>query len=113
SIQELCREQERNQQPITDASPVLYRLCMKLEYLLQYDQKEKRGIFGNQKDYWDYICACLNSHKCGTNALKCINHTTRLKTPMGKGRAFIRYCLVQQQLAESLQLCFLNQEVAR
>ncbi|XP_038646138.1 FYVE and coiled-coil domain-containing protein 1-like [Scyliorhinus canicula] len=112
SIQELCKEQERNQQPITDANPVLYRLCMKLEYLLQYDQKEKKDIFGNQKDYWDYICVSLNSHKCGTDALKCINHTTRLKTSMGKGRAFIRYSLVQQQLADLLQLCFLNQDVA-
>ncbi|XP_041057553.1 FYVE and coiled-coil domain-containing protein 1-like [Carcharodon carcharias] len=111
SIQELCKAWEKNQLPITDASPVLYGLCTKLEYLLQYDQKERKTIFGSQKDYWDYICVCLNSHKCGTNVQKC-NHTTRLKTSMGKGRAFIRYCLVQQQLADSLQLCFLNQELA-
>ncbi|XP_078408870.1 uncharacterized protein LOC144686911 [Cetorhinus maximus] len=112
SIQELCKAWEKNQLPITDASPVLYGLCTKLEYLLQCDQKERKTIFGSQKDYWDYICVCLNNHKCGTNALKFINHTTRLKTSMGKGRAFIRYCLVQQQLADSLQLCFLNQELA-
>ncbi|XP_078083885.1 uncharacterized protein LOC144503442 [Mustelus asterias] len=112
SIQELCKEQERNQLPITDVSPVLYKLCMKLEYLLQYDQKERKTIFGSQKDYWDYICVVLNNHKCGTNALKFINNTIRLKTSVGKGRAFIRYCLVQQQLADSLQLCFLNQDLA-
>ncbi|XP_067890830.1 FYVE and coiled-coil domain-containing protein 1-like isoform X2 [Heterodontus francisci] len=112
SIQELCKHYEWNQLPITDASPVLHRLCTKLEYLLQYDQKEKKSIFGSRKDYWDYFCTCLNSHKCGTDALKFIKHTTRLNTSMGKGRAFIRYCLVQQQLADTLQLCFLNQELA-
>ncbi|NXS13203.1 FYCO1 protein, partial [Neodrepanis coruscans] len=32
----------------------------------------------------------------------------QLKTPVGRGRAFLRYCLVHQQLAESLQLCLLD-----
>ncbi|XP_067843049.1 FYVE and coiled-coil domain-containing protein 1-like [Heptranchias perlo] len=112
SIQELCEDHERNQLPITDASPALHRLCTRLEYLLQYDQKEKKTIFGSRKDYWDYFCMCLNSHKCGTDGLKFINYTPRLNTSLGKGRAFIRYCLVQQQLADSLQLCFLNQQLA-
>lgn len=34
----------------------------------------------------------------------------QLKTPVGRGRAFLRYCLVHRQLAESLQLCFLDPE---
>lgn len=37
----------------------------------------------------------------------------QLKTPLGRGRAFLRYCLVHQQLAESLQLCLLNPESLR
>uniref|UniRef100_UPI00398E8F10 FYVE and coiled-coil domain-containing protein 1-like n=1 Tax=Pristiophorus japonicus TaxID=55135 RepID=UPI00398E8F10 len=112
SIQELCKDYEKNQLPITDSSPALHRLCTQLEYLLQYDQKEKKTIFGSRKDYWDYFCMCLNSHKCGTDRLKFINYIPRLSTSMGKGRTFIRYCLVQQQLADSLQLCFLNQQLA-
>ncbi|XP_043550331.1 FYVE and coiled-coil domain-containing protein 1-like isoform X2 [Chiloscyllium plagiosum] len=110
SIEELCKDQERNELPITDANPILHSLCTRLEYLLQYDQKEKKTIFGSRKDYWDYINLCLNSHKCGTNAVKFINLTSQL-TSLGKGRAFIRYCLVQQKLADSLQLCFLNQQL--
>ncbi|XP_072436147.1 uncharacterized protein [Chiloscyllium punctatum] len=110
SIEELCKDQERNELPITDANPILHSLCTRLEYLLQYDQKEKKTIFGSRKDYWDYINLCLNSHKCGTNAVEFINLTSQL-TSLGKGRAFIRYCLVQQKLADSLQLCFLNQQL--
>ncbi|KAH0621262.1 hypothetical protein JD844_022358 [Phrynosoma platyrhinos] len=37
----------------------------------------------------------------------------QLKTSVGKGRAFIRYCLVHQQLAETLQLCYMEPEVTR
>lgn len=35
----------------------------------------------------------------------------QLKTPVGRGRAFLRYCLVHRQLAESLQLCLLNPKI--
>lgn len=38
---------------------------------------------------------------------------SQLKTPLGKGRAFIRFCLAHGQLAESLQLCLLNPELTR
>ncbi|NXC23316.1 RUFY4 protein, partial [Corythaeola cristata] len=37
----------------------------------------------------------------------------QLKTPVGRGRAFLRYCLVHRQLAESLQLCLLDPERLR
>lgn len=36
--------------------------------------------------------------------------SSQLKTPVGRGRAFLRYCLVHRQLAESLQLCLLDPE---
>lgn len=37
----------------------------------------------------------------------------QLKSSLGKGRAFIRFCLAHGQLAESLQLCLLNPELTR
>lgn len=45
--------------------------------------------------------------------LNCSLCALQLKTPLGKGRAFIRFCLVHGQLAESLQLCLLNPELTR
>ena len=39
--------------------------------------------------------------------------SSQLKTPVGRGRAFLRYCLVHRQLAESLQLCLLDPETLR
>ncbi|XP_051870172.1 FYVE and coiled-coil domain-containing protein 1-like [Pristis pectinata] len=111
SIQELSECHGRDRRPITDGSASLHRLCTRLEYLLQYDQKEKKSILGTRKDYWDYFCVCLNGHRCGVEVLKFVNGTPKLSTSLGKGRAFIRYCLVWQQLADSLQLCFHNQKL--
>lgn len=37
----------------------------------------------------------------------------QLKTSLGKGRAFIRYSLVHQRLADTLQQCLINQKITR
>uniref|UniRef100_A0A8C5XXG7 RUN domain-containing protein n=1 Tax=Microcebus murinus TaxID=30608 RepID=A0A8C5XXG7_MICMU len=80
------------QGPVTDASAELHRLCGCLELLLQFDQKEQ---------------------KRDTEAARFVRSQDKLKTPLGKGRAFIRFCLVHGQLAEALQLCLLNPELTR
>ncbi|TTC44344.1 FYVE and coiled-coil domain-containing protein 1 [Bagarius yarrelli] len=40
-----------------------------------------------------------------------LEYLLQLKTSLGKGRAFIRYCLVHQRLADTLQQCLMNQKV--
>lgn len=49
--------------------------------------------------------------RCRLEGQGLITHSPlQLKTPVGRGRAFLRYCLVHRQLAESLQLCLLDPE---
>ncbi|NXF01885.1 RUFY4 protein, partial [Smithornis capensis] len=94
--------------PVTDGSRELHSLCAQLEFLLQFDLKEKKSFFGQRKDYWDFLChglaQCRQEHK----GIHFVSSLDKLKTPVGRGRAFLRYCLVHQQLAESLQLCLLD-----
>ncbi|KFV08284.1 RUN and FYVE domain-containing protein 4, partial [Tauraco erythrolophus] len=45
--------------PVTDGSRELHSLCAQLEFLLQFDMKEKRSFFGQRKDYWDFLCQGL------------------------------------------------------
>ncbi|XP_066492822.1 RUN and FYVE domain-containing protein 4 [Tiliqua scincoides] len=98
--------------PVTDGSHELQRFCAQLEFLLQYDMKEKKSLFGQRKDYWDFLCRVLTKvHSDGHAGVQHIASLDKLKTAVGKGRAFIRYCLVHRQLAESLQLCFMEPEV--
>ncbi|XP_048070269.2 RUN and FYVE domain-containing protein 4 isoform X5 [Ursus arctos] len=101
------------QQPVTDASAELHRLCGCLELLLQFDQKEQKSFLRPRKDYWDFLCTALWRQRGSTEPARFIRAQDKLKTPLAKGRAFIRFCLAHGQLAESLQLCLLSPEFTR
>ncbi|XP_075385568.1 RUN and FYVE domain-containing protein 4 [Tenrec ecaudatus] len=101
------------QQPVTDASAELHRLCGCLELLLQFDQKVQKSFLGPQKDYWDFLCTGLKRQQGDTEPARFVRSQDKLKTPLGKGRAFIRFCLAHGQLADALQLCLLNPELTR
>ncbi|XP_060157434.1 RUN and FYVE domain-containing protein 4 [Globicephala melas] len=101
------------QQPVTDTSAELHRLCGCLEQVLQFDQKEQKSFLRPRKDYWDFLCTALWRQRGDMEPVHFVHSQDKLKTPLGKGRAFIRFCLARGQLAESLQLCLLNPELTR
>ncbi|KAM8758532.1 FYVE and coiled-coil domain-containing protein 1 [Rhynchonycteris naso] len=111
AVTELSKEFKEAGEPITDDSTSLHKFSYKLEYLLQFDQKEKATLLGNRKDYWDYFCACLAKVKGANDGLRFVKSISELRTSLGKGRAFIRYSLVHQRLADTLQQCFMNTKV--
>ncbi|XP_027877131.1 FYVE and coiled-coil domain-containing protein 1 [Xiphophorus couchianus] len=111
AVMELTKEHTECNEPITDDSANLHKFFYKLEYLLQFDQKEKTTFLGQRKDYWDYFCDCLIKIKGANDGIRFVKSIPELKTSLGKGRAFIRYSLVHQRLADTLQQCFINQKV--
>ncbi|KAF6099358.1 FYVE and coiled-coil domain autophagy adaptor 1 [Phyllostomus discolor] len=111
AVTELSKEFKEAGEPITDDSTSLHKFSYKLEYLLQFDQKEKATLLGNKKDYWDYFCACLAKVKGANDGIRFVKSISELRTSLGKGRAFIRYSLVHQRLADTLQQCFMNTKV--
>ncbi|XP_051517805.1 FYVE and coiled-coil domain-containing protein 1-like isoform X2 [Myxocyprinus asiaticus] len=111
AVTELAKEYKENGEPITDDSSNLQKFSYKLEYLLQFDQKEKTTFLGSRKDYWDYFSDCLAKIKGANNGIRFVKSIAELKTSLGKGRAFIRYSLVHQRLADTLQQCLMNQKV--
>ncbi|XP_069766324.1 FYVE and coiled-coil domain-containing protein 1 isoform X2 [Narcine bancroftii] len=113
AISELNREHKENGEPITDDSPNLQKCCFKLEYLLQFDQKEKTSFLGNKRDYWDFFCCCLAKVKGANDGIRFVKSISELKTSLGKGRAFIRYSLVHQRLADTFQQCLMNIKITR
>uniref|UniRef100_A0A3Q2DLU7 FYVE and coiled-coil domain autophagy adaptor 1b n=1 Tax=Cyprinodon variegatus TaxID=28743 RepID=A0A3Q2DLU7_CYPVA len=110
AVIELCKEHKECGEPITDDSSNLHKFFYKLEYLLQFDQKERTTFLGQRKDYWDYFCDCLIKIKGANDGIRFVKSIPELKTSLGKGRAFIRYSLVHQRLADTLQQCFINQK---
>ncbi|KAL1023160.1 hypothetical protein UPYG_G00037120 [Umbra pygmaea] len=111
AVAELSKEYKENGEPITDDSLNLHKFSYKLEYLLQFDQKEKTTFLGTRKDYWDYFSDCLAKIKGANDGIRFVKSIPELKTSLGKGRAFIRYSLVHQRLADTLQQCLMNQRV--
>ncbi|EHA98647.1 FYVE and coiled-coil domain-containing protein 1 [Heterocephalus glaber] len=111
AVTELSNEFKEAGEPITDDSPSLHKFSYKLEYLLQFDLKEKASLLGTRKDYWDYLCACLAKVKGASDGIRFVKSISELRTSLGKGRAFIRYSLVHQRLADTLQQCFMNTKV--
>ncbi|XP_005348227.1 FYVE and coiled-coil domain-containing protein 1 [Microtus ochrogaster] len=111
AVTELSNEFKEGGEPITDDSTSLHKFSYKLEYLLQFDQKEKASLLGSKKDYWDYFCACLAKVKGANDGIRFVKSISELRTSLGKGRAFIRYSLVHQRLADTLQQCFMNAKV--
>ncbi|XP_051515440.1 FYVE and coiled-coil domain-containing protein 1-like isoform X2 [Myxocyprinus asiaticus] len=111
AVTELAKEYKENGEPITDDSSNLHKFSYKLEYLLQFDQKEKTTFLGSRKDYWDYFSDCLAKIKGANDGIRFVKSIVELKTSLGKGRAFIRYSLVHQRLADTLQQCLMNQRV--
>ncbi|XP_020503248.2 FYVE and coiled-coil domain-containing protein 1 [Labrus bergylta] len=111
AVTELAKEYRESGEPITDDSTNLHKFSYKLEYLLQFDQKEKTTFLGTRKDYWDYFSDCLAKVKGANDGIRFVKSISELKTPLGKGRAFIRYSLVHQRLADTLQQCLMNQRV--
>ncbi|XP_026573610.1 FYVE and coiled-coil domain-containing protein 1 isoform X2 [Pseudonaja textilis] len=111
AVTELNKDFLEAGEPITDDCIILHKFSYKLEYLLQFDQKEKSTLLGNPKDYWDYFCDCLGKVKGANDGIRFVKSISELRTSLGKGRAFIRYSLVHQRLADTLQQCFMNTKV--
>ncbi|KAH6931491.1 hypothetical protein HPB50_024683 [Hyalomma asiaticum] len=112
SIQELCDEFRANDEPVNDDSTTLNKFCSELEQILQYGQKDKALVLNVSKGYWGYFCRCLAAEKNlkGYSALKYAKSLPELKTHLGRGRAVIRYCLVHQCLADTLQICTVDEK---
>ncbi|KAM9385647.1 FYVE and coiled-coil domain-containing protein 1 [Pholidichthys leucotaenia] len=111
AVAELAKEYGESGEPITDDSTNLHKFANKLEYLLQFDQKEKTTFLGIKKDYWDYFNDSLAKIKGANDGIRFVKSIKEVKTSLGKGRAFIRYSLVHQRLADTLQQCLMNQRV--
>nr|XP_042698964.1 RUN and FYVE domain-containing protein 4 isoform X2 [Chrysemys picta bellii] len=111
TVGDLKQNYKERRLPVTDGSRELHGLCAQLEFLLQFDLKEKRSFFGQRRDYWDFLCHGLASRRQGHEGVRFVSSLEKLRTPVGKGRAFIRYCLVHRQLAETLQLCVLDPQM--
>lgn len=100
-ISELRNSYQSSQLPVTDDETILHKFCVKLETVLRHEQKEKYSLLGVRKDYWNFISDCIPKD----DGVRVVHAIPQVRTPQGKGRAFIRYSLVKKSLADAIQRC--------
>ena len=121
---------------IRDDCYELQKFCFKLEFLLQFELKEKKSAgflsqpstpstAGQQLDaglsmsaclkreYWSFMNDALKSSRSFQDAIKYAKSINEIKTPLGKARAFIRFCLQYHRLADAVQQLMMEDKVVR
>lgn len=114
----ICQlQQETNDQILRDDCYELQKFCSKLEYLIQFDLKEKKNSTNfssstaltnvSSKEYWTFFVDILKEGRGGfQDAINYVKNLNEIKTNLGRGRAFIRFCLQYHRLADAIQqLC--------
>jgi hypothetical protein len=123
---------------IRDGCYELQKFCFKLEFLLQFDLKEKKvgflstptsstanhavGTTSNtvdnlnltsnmNKEYWTFINDILKSSRGFQDAIKYVKNINEIKSNLGKARAFIRFCLQYHRLADAIQHLVMEKKV--
>jgi hypothetical protein len=99
---------------IRDDSLELQKFCAKLEYLIQVNLKEKKGLSSqanDQREYWSFILDALKSSRSFEDAIKYVRNINEIKTNIGRARAFIRFCLQYHRLADAMQQITMEHKV--
>jgi hypothetical protein len=122
---------ENPNEVFSDDCVELQKLCFKFEFLIQFRLKEKKSFFDTNslsvsshsndgsitaytsKDYWTFFLESLKSSRGFQDAIKYVRNIPELKTNIGRGRAFIRFCLQYHRLADAIQQIMMDQKLVK
>ena len=129
-LEDLCKslaDLSKTQSDLTirDNCFELQKFCSKLEFLIQLNLKEKKSLLSPSlsstssnlngengsansfklvnTEYWSFILDCLKSSRSFQDAIKYVKSINEIKTNLGRGRGFIRFCLQYHRLADAVQ----------
>ena len=106
----------------------LQKFCSKLEFLLQFKLKEKKSLLlsaasndssnsnsdvSANREYWSFMLEIFKSSRSFQDGVKFVRNLTEVKTNLGRGRAFIRFCLHYHRLADAVQQLMMEHKLVR
>lgn len=130
----LAEQQAANPDEVfSDDCTDLQKFCSKLEFLIQFKIKEKKSIFDStlsissaavdgasnlittysSRDYWSFFVEVFKSSRGFQDAIKYVKSLNELKTNIGRGRAFIRFCLQYHRLADAIQQLMMEKKIVK
>ena len=121
---------------IRDDCLELQKFCSKLEIVLQFKLKERKGLLSaatsgssshntslsdstnfislySNREYWSFFIDALKSSRSFQDAIKFVKNLNEVKTNIGKGRAFIRFCLHYHRLADAIQQLMMEDKIVK
>ncbi|RNA11299.1 FYVE and coiled-coil domain-containing 1-like isoform X1 [Brachionus plicatilis] len=98
---------------IRDDCVELQKFCAKLEYLLQFNLRERKGSSSSaeSREYWTFIQDMLKTSRSFEDAIKYVKNINEIKTNIGRARGFIRFCLQYHRLADAIQQLIMEEKL--
>ncbi|CAF0729064.1 unnamed protein product [Didymodactylos carnosus] len=101
-------ENGMNSDVVDDSNVNLQIFFSRLEQLLLVDLKNRKSLLGNKnKTYWDFFVLVLKDSKGLYDGVLYVLNCQEVKTSVGRGRLFIRFCLQNHRLGDVIQQSFM------
>lgn len=75
------------------------------------------GLFSmnnqNKRNYWNFFSLALKESKGLYDTVSYVLNSQEVKTPIGRGRLFIRFCLQNHRLGDVVQQSFMMTKIVR
>lgn len=117
--------------PIDDTNTHLQTFFQHLEHLLQIDLKsnfktypfslfllkqlflDRRSLINNKRNYWNFFVLALKESKGLYDTVLYVLNSQDVKTSIGRGRLFLRFCLQNHRLGDVIQQGFMMNKIVR
>lgn len=96
---------------IDDTNTDLQVFFQHFEQLLQIDLKNRKSLLNHQRNYWHFFALALKESKGLYDTILYVMNCQEVKTSMGRGRLFIRFCLQNHRLGDVIQQSFMMKKI--
>lgn len=110
SIKGLIDSSMRLGRTLTDDHPQLQQFLILMEHTFKHRLKSRRSILGQKRSFWGAIEAYEKDSTEFFEGVANVRGIPGVKTLVGRGRAWIRFVLMQKKLADSFRLMIENTE---
>lgn len=67
----------------------------------------------NKRNYWNFFTLALKESKGLYDTVSYVLNSQEVKTPIGRGRLFLRFCLQNHRLGDVIQQSFMMTKIVK
>jgi hypothetical protein len=68
---------------------------------------DRKSLINQQRNYWHFFALALKESKGLYDTILYVVNSHDVKTSIGRGRLFLRFCLQHHRLGDVIQQCFM------